>query len=43
MEVVMCLDCGHFQPALRRDGSIEPVSGECERCGGTSLEPANGE
>lgn len=43
MEMVMCTDCGHFQPAVRRDGSLEPIAERCEVCGGTSFEPASGE
>lgn len=39
----MCLDCGHFQPGVRRGDSLEAIAGECERCGGTDFGPANEE
>lgn len=43
MQMVMCLDCGHFQPGVRRGASVEPIAERCERCGGTSFEPAGEE
>lgn len=38
MELVMCLDCGHFQPAVRREASLKPIAETCERCDGSSFE-----
>lgn len=43
MEMVMCLDCGQFQPAVRRDTGLEAIADACERCGGTSFEPVDGD
>ena len=43
MKMVMCLDCGHFQPAVRRGTRLEPLADACERCGGTSFEPVDDE
>lgn len=38
MKLLMCLDCGHFQPAVRRGSSLEPIAEACERCRGTSFD-----
>lgn len=38
MKLLMCLDCGHFQPAVHRGSSLEPIAETCERCDGTSFE-----
>lgn len=42
MELVMCLDCGHFQPAVHRGSALEPIAETCERCGGRSFESGDG-
>ena len=38
--MVICLDCGHFQPGVVRDGAIEAIAERCERCGESSFEEA---
>lgn len=33
MELVMCRSCGHFQHAVPRDGTLESLRDDCEKCG----------
>lgn len=33
MELVMCRSCGHFQPAVPQDGTLESLRDDCEKYG----------
>lgn len=37
MEMIMCLSCGAFLQARKKDGIWEPIKDECPDCGGNEF------